>query len=348
MQTHRPRLSYEHYVDGILNWDASRVKHAALNPVELVVPLLQIALDTIAQRMHKERFSSLYFLNPALAREHSTLFHGQQIYFHAYVYDECLNLAANSLENVMAIHQLGSTPAVAKVFAEMRSLREGWSRLRDGIKDSLAQSASIATLNDSRESIAMARSVKILTQLAFIFIPLNFGTSLFGANIIEFGTGTVPAWVFATTVASLGLGTAALTYMWSKRTPGWDDALVVATGNALILIRFSLRSPVLAVMLALASVLKYPRLFRRDLEKLGIGDLHMVVEGTPSMSQEFQAPRPPIEGFYLGVLHRVSQYTKASGWERDRFYKPWVRRQRLANFGRAESPAHDAAIPRSV
>lgn len=54
--------------------------------------------------------------------------------------------------------------------------------------------SSISVL-DSATSIQQARSSQKLTQLAFIFIPLNLVTSIFGMNIMEINGSPVRAWV---------------------------------------------------------------------------------------------------------------------------------------------------------
>jgi hypothetical protein len=55
------------------------------------------------------------------------------------------------------------------------------------------------SIEESRRSVQEAISVKRLTQLAFIFIPLNFASSVFGMNLNEL-TGVGPhIWVFVTT-----------------------------------------------------------------------------------------------------------------------------------------------------
>lgn len=63
---------------------------------------------------------------------------------------------------------------------------------------------------DSATSIQQAQSSQKLTQLAFIFIPLNLVTSIFGMNITEINDSPVPAWVcvvvlFVAVACTLGL-----------------------------------------------------------------------------------------------------------------------------------------------
>lgn len=52
-------------------------------------------------------------------------------------------------------------------------------------RDHLQVNASIKSLEESRRSIEEARSVKLITILAFFFIPTSLASSLFGMNIQE-------------------------------------------------------------------------------------------------------------------------------------------------------------------
>ena len=47
-------------------------------------------------------------------------------------------------------------------------------------------------IKEARQGIEQAEEDAKLTRLAFVFIPLSFTTSLFGMNVKQFGTGTVP------------------------------------------------------------------------------------------------------------------------------------------------------------
>ena len=58
---------------------------------------------------------------------------------------------------------------------------------------------SFAALQDSHKSVEYAESLGTLTTLAFLFVPLSFITSIFGMNLVEFGSGNVPLWVVAYT-----------------------------------------------------------------------------------------------------------------------------------------------------
>lgn len=59
-------------------------------------------------------------------------------------------------------------------------------------------------LLDSSRSIAEARTVAKLTELAFAFIPLTFACSIFSMQVTELQNG-VPFWAFLVTAAGMGM-----------------------------------------------------------------------------------------------------------------------------------------------
>lgn len=64
-------------------------------------------------------------------------------------------------------------------------------------------------LEETRESKATAISLGKLSNLAFLFIPLNFVCAMLGMNLSIFGQGSVPVWVFLMLLLFFGL----LTYI---------------------------------------------------------------------------------------------------------------------------------------
>ena len=101
-----------------------------------------------------------------------------------------------------------------QTFTSERSSAE-WKLLLDDYKHSIQEfeqqinvvtlkmgyRASMASLKESqmgikhaKESLQQNARVKQLTQLAFIFIPLSFTTSVFGMNLDVLGSGSAKPW----------------------------------------------------------------------------------------------------------------------------------------------------------
>jgi Mg2+ and Co2+ transporter CorA len=97
--------------------------------------------------------------------------------------------------------------------AVQRTLRDYLSR-HVGMKS--LEESRMAVL-ESRKSIEQAESVKRLTQLAFVFLPLNLATSLFGMNMTEFGTGNLHIWVFVAVALSLSLLVGLAVFVFARK-----------------------------------------------------------------------------------------------------------------------------------
>jgi len=77
--------------------------------------------------------------------------------------------------------------------ASLASLRESRAGIKHAEKGIEHSERGIQLTNRSLEQNAR---VKRLTQLAFVFIPLSFATSLFGMNLEIFGQGSAQIWMF--------------------------------------------------------------------------------------------------------------------------------------------------------
>jgi hypothetical protein len=76
-----------------------------------------------------------------------------------------------------------SSISPAPIIGDIAFLRQRYEIVDQYRRSQLNYEASIASLKESRLGIQQNQSVKRLTQLAFIFIPLSFITSVFGMNI---------------------------------------------------------------------------------------------------------------------------------------------------------------------
>ena len=123
-------------------------------------------------------------------------------------------------------HQALLRPTISGLSAAYRSLSRrsdpgsaSWRRLKadydeiiaqameleGNFKDHMSRYVSIMALRESKKSIQQADSVRRITQLAFIFVPLTFVTSVFGMNLAEFGTGSIKAWIFVVVAIAISL-----------------------------------------------------------------------------------------------------------------------------------------------
>ena len=90
------------------------------------------------------------------------------------------------------------------------------------VQERIQQDTALMSIMESRRAIEESQSVKRLTQLAIVFIPLSYASSVFGMNIQEM-TGNGPAlWKFIVTsmallAATVGVSiTANIIIRWAK------------------------------------------------------------------------------------------------------------------------------------
>lgn len=91
------------------------------------------------------------------------------------------------------------SPEVIKAMAVFDRSLMILSKHKDHFEKHMQSQIATFSLAESRKSIEMTDSVKLLTQLAFIFIPLTFSATIFGINVREFGTGELPISAFVIT-----------------------------------------------------------------------------------------------------------------------------------------------------
>lgn len=82
--------------------------------------------------------------------------------------------------------------------------------------------ANSSVLQETKHSANMAMTVKRLTTIGTIFIPLSFVCSVWGMNFKELGTGSQPLWMWFATVAPVVL-IAYLVYRWDFLTSFYNE-----------------------------------------------------------------------------------------------------------------------------
>lgn len=123
--------------------------------------------------------------------------------------------AIRSTQDFARVHRLTDSPELLSVVAEMERLKIALSSVKDQTEKYMQRQVASLSLTESRKAIEMTDSVKLLTQLAFLFVPLTFSASIFGVNATELGSGSRPFSLFLiTALAFLG---ATLSGLWLYR-----------------------------------------------------------------------------------------------------------------------------------
>ncbi|KAK3681417.1 hypothetical protein B0T22DRAFT_305637 [Podospora appendiculata] len=203
------KTQFHHYADEMLAWDCKGyVSTPENNPVCFALPHVRLLLNNFTQYLEKCRHEAWDVLDPNLRDGWDRdVEQEEKLYFRVYIHAERLSQCAKSLDHFLSLHQRTPSAVLKNATDDFAILLKEAIDLRNALRDRLGQRAAVLSLEESRKSIQMADSLKTLTQLAFVFTPLNFATSIFGANIVEFGNGTAPAWAFVVTAVAIGLAT---------------------------------------------------------------------------------------------------------------------------------------------
>ncbi|KAG6997601.1 hypothetical protein G7Y79_00039g075630 [Physcia stellaris] len=120
-------------------------------------------------------------------------------------YERCKNDFLRFLRT-QGIRDVKSCEAFSVICEEANECLEDARNLELQIRDWLQLRVSSLALQESKKSIQLAnlqieesQRVKIVTILAFVYVPLNLATSIFGMNIQQLNRNGQPIWVFLVT-----------------------------------------------------------------------------------------------------------------------------------------------------
>lgn len=187
-------LTFQHYLNEIHSWAGTPILTSSLNnPVEFVIPFVRLVLGKISQSIDRELGVALIALNPGLAEIWDELAADETVHYSVLMQVKYLAGVLSNLQRFCETRQNGPSLMVDDALMDLQAIIENAARLQGAMKDRLGRRAAMLSLEASQKSNKIADGLQTLTHLAFIFVPLNFGVSIFGANIREFGSGVVPA-----------------------------------------------------------------------------------------------------------------------------------------------------------
>ena len=133
------------------------------------------------------------------------------------------------LQTTAPYNQNPGSPLYRRLLEYCTEVQAEGHRLIRAIQEKTQLDIGLWSIKESRRSIEEAVAVKKLTQLAFIFIPLSFVTSVFGMNIDEItGTGA-SLWTFLATAGCIGISVSLIWWLssplekwWRKHPPRYD------------------------------------------------------------------------------------------------------------------------------
>ena len=163
------------------------------NPIELIIPYAQMVL--ISENFIMDMLA-MKVMHPGGKTSANLEVH----------YDKQIGILNEMRRNLAALEIFTTSQSSSRwrtMIADYeRMLKSAEQQINVVLAQKMTYRAAMASLDESRVGIEHAKRsmeqnsrLKRLTQLAFIFIPLSFSTSIFGMNLELLGTGNGKTWM---------------------------------------------------------------------------------------------------------------------------------------------------------
>lgn len=203
------------FVRALKQLNTDEVLQCDVNPVECILPCAKIALLTISALMDVWAGKVKGFEELNLETR----------------YDEQLSTVKSIRLNLSALQTFTSKSSSVEwklLLVDYERSLQIFEQQLNVLTQKMGYRASMVSLQESRMSLGQNARVKRLTQLAFIFIPLTFATSVFGMNLDILGSGSAKTWtVFAAIiVVYLSVSLFWILLHYQRATVAWVAAKV--------------------------------------------------------------------------------------------------------------------------
>lgn len=192
------------------DWNVSHIAAANSNPYLYIYPLLQMAARDLSTSILEIRYTHNEIVSiRTRGDEHNLIrfFRGSKRMTKALMnhnaalsseLDDFTDFVGD-LQGLQKMYPEVQGPEYDEILLYIREVLDDGRRATRMVQDLTQSEIGLQSMEASQRSIEEAVSVKRLTQLAFIFIPLSFVTSLYGMNVKEISGDGVRIWVFFVT-----------------------------------------------------------------------------------------------------------------------------------------------------
>ena len=215
-------LQITDYLDILNNLDESAIKAADQSPTDFVLPFARVFASEFSQYLHQiallpqagpRTLEASTQRNEGFQNDTRGVLNGRwKILQHQYWAFVCCH---NSLK------LFAPSPAQDQVAADYAYLEKVFVDTRHELRDEIHRRDTLLSLEVSEQSIKESQSVRRLTQLAFVFIPLTFVTSCFGMNLDILSSGSAQLSTFLISALSVTAGVLVLSSSYTHRLLGY-------------------------------------------------------------------------------------------------------------------------------
>ena len=176
-------------VNGLLSMTNDECASANTSPHEYLLPLLRDYLEQAAKSLARcvskfdacRRFVDAETIHDLVTDTSDVTSDLEKLHLELSSYLEACNCSAS--------------PFTERIFKDIDTLRGHSSRLSQSVRDLVSVQVGLAALEESKKSIEQANSTKRISQLAYVYLPLAFGSSLFGMNVAHFQDAKLSSYV---------------------------------------------------------------------------------------------------------------------------------------------------------
>ena len=230
------RISYLSWYTKLLEtWHSAESQLFSSNPYLHLSPVIRL----VAQELHgiafelRDQHSDRVRMDRPIRDQKEHHLRGESIIEKVAVLslerDE-FELFTRRFKNLSASEHQQQSAKYGELLQYIEEVLEDVNKIIRLVREQMQTEIGLLSIQESRRSIDEAISVKRLTQLAFVFIPLSFVTSVFGMNVQEISGNGVKIWIFVVTSVIVG-GFAILFWRliqpiqrwWARHPPQADD-----------------------------------------------------------------------------------------------------------------------------
>lgn len=158
------------------------------NPIELLIPYARMALLKVVSDMEHGLFE---------ATRDEVVLETEQRYVEQ---SEYLNQLRLNLASIRAFTSDSSSAAWLRLLTDYERALERSEQQIVRLTQITSSRAAWVSLREAMIHFQQNARMNKLTQLAFVFVPLSFATSLFGMSIKAFGSGSAQIWEFVAAI----------------------------------------------------------------------------------------------------------------------------------------------------
>ena len=238
-----------------------------------------------------------------------------------------VDVVIHHLAALMKKHGITGSRKMQEIIDDYTALSRDANETKSHIRDLTNRHVSFWALRESKRSIEEAASVKRLSQLAYIFLPLTFTSSLFSMNIHELQDNPISAFIITAIIMTL-----LSLILW------WILGVRVKIANGLsgfsrcakTLGLFALNSPIRAFLLTIFAIFHVVNVTEQVLRELGLFTILLYGHNSyqPLVVNRFSllyVKRSFLGAFWRAKILEIADYTATPGWPKRFFWQKILR-----------------------